>query len=191
MRRIIVVYGLLVTYMASERFLRQGEAARSLEGRPSDKGSTRDIGRAIAAAALTLGLAPLANRYRIAVLPRRHLFFWIGVPAMAGGLFLRSWATRVLGSSYTRTLRVDAGQHLIDRGPYSFVRHPGYLGTFLVWIGAALALGNGAATAITTGVLLRAYRGRVAAEEKMLLDSFGDEYSRYARRTRRIVPFIY
>ena len=61
---------------------------------------------------------------------------------MLAGLTIRYWAARILGEFYTRTLQTIEGQHIIDRAPYSIIRHPGYLGTFLMEIGAALALAN-------------------------------------------------
>src|SRR5579884_3563373 len=98
---------------------------------------------------------------------------------MIAGLLLRAWANRALGSSYTRTLRVDAEQRVIQAGPYRLVRHPGYLGTMMVWIGAPLAAGNGIVAAVVGFILLRAYRNRIAAEERLLRDTFGANYRDY------------
>jgi protein-S-isoprenylcysteine O-methyltransferase len=190
MGRIATVYGLIALFVGSERFLRQGTAA-SLQEAASDAGSTRAIGSALGISAIALLLAPILNNRRIAVLPGRPLLFWTGVTSMISGLLLRSWANRVLGAAYTRTLRVVTDQHIIQEGPYQVVRHPGYLGTLLVWLGAALALANGIAVALVSVVLFRAYRKRMEAEERMLLDTFGDEYRRYAAHTRRLIPFLY
>lgn len=191
MWRIATVYGLIAAFIASERFLRQGEAATSLEEEAADKGTTKGIGTALGAGIVMLLLAPLLNRRHIGKLPGRWRLFPVGVAAMVTGLLLRGWSNRVLGAAYTRTLRVAQDQHIIQDGPYRVVRHPGYLGTLLVWVGAAVALGNGIAVAIVGGLLLRAYARRIQAEERMLVDTFGDEYRRYATRTRRLVPFVY
>jgi protein-S-isoprenylcysteine O-methyltransferase len=110
---------------------------------------------------------------------------------MITGLVVRSWANRVLGASYTRTLRIVQEQRVMQEGPYHLVRHPGYLGTLLVWLGAAVALGNWVIMTAAGIVMLRAYRRRIETEERMLLDNFGDEYRRYMRRTRRLVPLLY
>lgn len=190
-RQLAVVYGLIAVYVASERFLRLGTAATSLEEAGADRGSTRTVGGALGAGSISLLVAPVLNRYRIAALPRPRLLFSVGVSAMVGGLAVRSWANRVLGAAYTRTLRVVPDQHIIREGPYRAVRHPGYLGTLLVWLGAALALGNGIIVAVASIVLLRAYGKRMEAEEHMLLDAFGNEYRSYAGQTRRLVPFLY
>jgi protein-S-isoprenylcysteine O-methyltransferase Ste14 len=191
MRRALTVYSLLAVYITIERALRQGQAATSLEERPTDQGSTRTIGRALAVTGLALALAPLLNRRRIALLPAYRQLYQLGLSAMLSGLTVRSWANRVLGAAYTRTLRVDAEQRIVQDGPYRLVRHPGYLGTLLVWLGAALALGNGVSLAVSGTMLLRAYRRRIGAEERMLRDAFGEEYERYASRTWRLVPGLY
>jgi protein-S-isoprenylcysteine O-methyltransferase Ste14 len=191
MRRIATVYSLIAVFVTSERFLRQGTAATSLQEVASDAGSTRAIGTALGVSTIALLLAPILNRRRIAILHKRQILFWAGVSAMISGLVLRSWANRVLGAAYTRTLRVVTDQHIIQEGPYRIVRHPGYLGTLLVWLGAALALANGVVVATVGTALVGAYRKRIEAEERMLLDTFDDEYQSYAGRTRRLVPFVY
>jgi protein-S-isoprenylcysteine O-methyltransferase Ste14 len=190
-RRIAAVYSLIAVYIASERFLRQGKAATSLEGADSDQGSTRAIGTALGISSICLLVAPILSSRKVAVLPRRGLLFWVGMSAMITGLVVRSWANRVLGASYTRTLRIVQEQRVMQEGPYHLVRHPGYLGTLLVWLGAAVALGNWVIMTAAGIVMLRAYRRRIETEERMLLDNFGDEYRRYMRRTRRLVPLLY
>jgi protein-S-isoprenylcysteine O-methyltransferase Ste14 len=191
MRRTAAVYSLIAVFVTSERFLRQGKAATSLAGAASDAGSTRAIGTALGVSTIALLLAPILNSRRIAILPKRRLLFWTGVTSMISGLVVRSWANRVLGAAYTRTLQVVTDQHIIQEGPYRVVRHPGYLGTLLVWLGAAFALANGIVVALVSVGLLRAYGKRMEAEERMLLDTFGDKYRSYAGRTRRLVPFLY
>jgi protein-S-isoprenylcysteine O-methyltransferase Ste14 len=79
----------------------------------------------------------------------------------------------------------------MQEGPYHVVRHPGYLGTLLVWLGAATALANWVIVTVVSIVILRAYRTRIETEERMLLDVFGDEYRSYLSRTWRLVPFLY
>jgi protein-S-isoprenylcysteine O-methyltransferase Ste14 len=110
---------------------------------------------------------------------------------MAVGLTLRIWAARVLGACYTRTLRTSAAQPLVEAGPYHVVRHPGYLGVLMLWLGAGLA----AANVVVAGCIAlwsgRAYHKRIRSEEALLTATFGEEYTAYARRTWRLLPWIY
>jgi len=96
-----------------------------------------------------------------------------------------------LGRYYTRTLRTVDEQNVVDRGPYRLVRHPGYSGSLLVWVGYALGLGNWIGAAITAVLLVAVYVWRINAEEALLRTSFGDRYADYERRTKRLVPFVY
>ena len=56
-----------------------------------------------------------------------------GVVLQLTGIGIRAWSMRTLGRAYTRTLRTEGGQPVIDDGPYRLVRHPGYLGSLLIW----------------------------------------------------------
>ncbi|HEV7236218.1 MAG TPA: methyltransferase, partial [Ktedonobacteraceae bacterium] len=141
MRPIGAAYGIIGSFMVIERLLRQGKEAKSMvEGR-EDRGSTRGIGDAFGASLLALLVAPLLNRVKLGRL-RNQSAAWSGIVAMLAGLSLRIWASRILGSFYTRTLRTSKEQHIIVEGPYQLVRNPGYLGDILLWFGAGIASAN-------------------------------------------------
>ncbi len=97
---------------------------------------------------------------------------------------------RTLGASFSRTLRTEDAQRVVDDGPYRLIRHPGYAGSLLTWTGFALTSGSLSVVVVVTGVLGRAYRRRIAAEEVLLRRDLAD-YVEYSRRTKRVVPFIW
>ncbi|HEX3721854.1 MAG TPA: isoprenylcysteine carboxylmethyltransferase family protein [Nitrolancea sp.] len=189
MRRVLV-YALLGLFFASERLFRQ-PAAASLNAEQLDRQSTRRILRALSVSSLALLVAQLLDAIRLGRLPRSRMLFRTGICAMIAGLVIRVWAMRTLGGAYTRTLHAIDKQRLIQDGPFRLVRHPGYLGTLLVWLGAAIALANGITLAIVGAALMPAYLQRIAAEEAMLTEMFGSDYAAYQRRTGRLVPFVY
>jgi methanethiol S-methyltransferase len=80
-------------------------------------------------------------------------------------------------------------QGLQVTGPYHWVRHPLYLGWFLMVFGAAHMTGDRLAFAcFTTFYLVVA----IPWEERSLRQSFGDAYERYSRDVKwRMIPFIY
>jgi protein-S-isoprenylcysteine O-methyltransferase Ste14 len=129
------------------------------------------------------------NRVRIARLPGGATS-WAALGVAVAGLTIRLHANRTLGRFYTRTLRMAADQPIVERGLYRVVRHPGYLGVLLMWIGAALATANGITAAITAGTMTVAYGHRIRAEERML-SAASDDYRRYVRRTWRLIPLLY
>jgi protein-S-isoprenylcysteine O-methyltransferase Ste14 len=110
---------------------------------------------------------------------------------MTLGLAQRVAAARALGSYYTRTLRTDGDQPVVTSGPYRYVRHPGYAGVLVMWFGYGLALTSLPAMLVTGLPNLMAYRRRIEAEESMLVNSLGDGYRDYRRRTKRLLPGLY
>ena len=78
---------------------------------------------------------------------------------------------------------------LVTGGPYSLIRHPLYLAEFTAIVGASMAFQQPFALLIvaTLAVLLLC---RMGFEESVLAAAF-PEYSSYASRTARVIPFIY
>ena len=71
------------------------------------------------------------------------------------------------------------------------IRHPGYSGVLLLWVGGGLAVSNWIAAMVTAPVMFASYRYRIESEESMLLAAFGTEYQAYAAKTWRLIPLIY
>ncbi len=111
----------------------------------------------------------------------------LGLGVQLGSVSLRIWAMRELRGHYARGLRVVDEQPVVRTGPYRFVRHPGYVGGLLIWVGAALSARNLTAVALTTTAIGTAYRYRMDAEETLLRRDLPG-YADYAATTRRLVP---
>ncbi|GAA3745734.1 phosphatidylethanolamine N-methyltransferase family protein [Leifsonia bigeumensis] len=116
----------------------------------------------------------------------------VGAAAAILGLAVRGWAMRVLGRRYTLTPQAQRASHyLCTAGPYRWVRHPGYLGLLLQFIGMGMMLSPYAALIGSLPVVLLT-AARLAGEEKLLVSEFGDEYEDYRRRVRwRLLPCLY
>ncbi|WP_367597430.1 methyltransferase family protein [Mycobacteroides abscessus] len=108
----------------------------------------------------------------------------------ASGILLRIWSMRTLGSYYTRTLRTSRHQHVIDSGPYRMIRHPGYTGALLIWIGLALTTRNAPTIAVLATLMGRSYLRRITVEEALLQRAL-PEYSHYSDRTKKLIPLIW
>ena len=172
-------------FFALEAASRQGGAAASLDVSADDQGTTRMI---VTGFALAVVLAPFARRLALLRLP--SAIVPAGFALEIAGLGLRAWSMETLGRSYTRTLRTEGEQPVIDTGPYRLVRHPGYLGSLLIWTGFGISSGSGAVMALVGGLLGRAYRRRILAEEHLLRRELPG-YADYAERTKRLIPAIW
>lgn len=178
-------YAGIAGFVALEAFARQPGAASSLEASARDQGTTRMIITAYAAAAEL----PLLLRY-LPLPPLPRIAGPAGLVVQAGGLGLRAWSMRTLGAAYTRTLRTNEQQRVIDDGPYRLVRHPGYSGSLLTWIGFALASRSAPVVVLVTALLGRAYQRRINAEEELLNHDLPG-YSAYSQRTKKLIPFAW
>jgi protein-S-isoprenylcysteine O-methyltransferase Ste14 len=64
-----------------------------------------------------------------------------------------------------------------------------YLGIVLFHLGASLALESPLLLAVTALYVVPFTVVRIAAEEKVLRDAFGERYLRYAERVPALIPF--
>lgn len=178
-------YAGVAGFFLMEASARQHGSASSLATSRDDRGTTRLI---VVAYATTVVAAPMLRRLSPEQLPRAAGPVGVGLQAL--GLGLRAWSMRTLGRSYTRTLRTEQAQRIVDTGPYRFVRHPGYAGSLLIWTGFALTSRNWLVVQLVGGLIGGAYHRRVAAEETLLRRELSG-YDAYAARTKRLVPFVW
>jgi protein-S-isoprenylcysteine O-methyltransferase Ste14 len=183
----VLGYFVVIQFFLLDRS-RRGEEAKSFETGKIDQHSTLYIGIAYLVSTLALLASWLFNWLHIATLPL--WIGWFGIIVALVGLLFRWWANRVLGVFYTRTLKVTENQTIVRAGPYRLIRHPGYLGSILMWIGAATATANWIVILITLAAVLSAYVYRIQNEEKMLLIA-NAEYAEYRKHTWRLIPFLY
>jgi len=71
------------------------------------------------------------------------------------------------------------------------IRHPGYLGSIMVWTGFGVASGSVGAALGAAALMGAAYSRRIASEEDMLTGKLGTAYTEYSQRTKRLIPFIW
>lgn len=186
-----LAYVVIAAFFLTESRARQGEQAHSLEREAFDRRSTLAVAAGMVITVIGLVAAPLLSAFQIASLYAFPLIGWIGLAAAASGVALRLWANRTLGAFYTRTLRVAEDQRIVQEGPYRLIRHPGYLGSIMLWVGAALASLNGVALAIAALIMIPVYVYRIQVEEAMFAATSGEAYRDYQTRTRKLIPFIF
>jgi protein-S-isoprenylcysteine O-methyltransferase Ste14 len=125
------------------------------------------------------------------ILWERTSLFFIGITLMLAGMAFRFYAISVLGQFFTLDVAVQAGQTVVEVGPYRYIRHPSYTGALITLVGLGLALGNWAGILALLACVGTAFAYRIFVEESALVAALGEPYKQYMRRTRRLVPFLF
>ncbi|BBO32823.1 methyltransferase family protein [Lacipirellula parvula] len=106
------------------------------------------------------------------------LHIGIGLILVGCGLSLRTWAAG--------TLRKHVG--LTTTGPYSIIRNPLYVGTFMMVAGFAAIADASAIVWLASVACLAMCVCAVLHEERKLSDHFGADWRQYTLATPRFVP---
>jgi protein-S-isoprenylcysteine O-methyltransferase Ste14 len=187
-----LVFLLLVLAFAAIRFPREYLGPKAPVAR-ADRGWREQV--RLSSATLGLAVIPLAHAAsgfaRFADLAFSPLLAWLGAVLFAVALWLFWSAHRALGQNFSSSLVVRKSHTLVTHGIYAHVRHPMYAG-FWLWAAAQALLLQNWAVAIGGfagfGIL---FFGRIGQEERLMLETFGAQYDAFARRTKRLVPWIY
>lgn len=122
---------------------------------------------------------------------QRVALFALGIALIVFGTAFRWYAIRTLGAYFTREVAVSADQPVVQAGPYRWIRHPSYSGTFVTMLGFALAMGNWASAVALLACVLAGHLYRVHVEEQALSRVIGQPYLDYMQRTRRFIPLVW
>jgi protein-S-isoprenylcysteine O-methyltransferase Ste14 len=138
----------------------------------------------------TIVVAPWGDGRGIGVLPLGDAARYAGLALFAAGYGVVLWATAVLGKQFSVQVTIQAGHKLITSGPYRLVRHPRYTGIVMFLAGYGLMFLSWWALCIVGGVAV-VLAWRIHDEEGLLREQFGSQWDDYARRSRRVIPFMY
>lgn len=108
------------------------------------------------------------------------LMLWTGYALIIFAVFGRIYCSSFIGGRKNEAIMRD--------GPFSVVRNPLYVFSFIATIGVGLQSGMFVVTALLTGAFMIYYPFVVAKEERYLSAKFGEEYANYVREVPRWVP---
>jgi protein-S-isoprenylcysteine O-methyltransferase Ste14 len=100
-------------------------------------------------------------------------------------LLLTGLAIRVCARQWKAERSHDG---LVTDGLYGYVRHPLYLGSFLLGTGICLLLGDAILLAAYVALFWLSHGSVIRREEAELERVFGETYSRYRRRVPALIP---
>jgi len=183
----IITYVLLAIFFIMDSFVRKGKKAKSIEKTQSDNKSTAFI---VVAFFTVLVISIVLNWLQLGIFNNEAISI-IGLSIMALGLVVRISSMLTLSKYYTRILLTVDEQVIVKHGIYKYIRHPGYLGSILIWSAAGIAMQNIIVFIASSILILIAYSYRINNEEKMLVSTFGEKYREYKDHSWRLLPFIW
>lgn len=101
-----------------------------------------------------------------------------GLGLVFTGLGLRTWAAGTL----------QKRKQLAMSGPYQLVRHPLYVGSYLMMVGFCLLVGDRENLLVVFGPILFLYILRAISEERYLAKLFPEQWPDFIRRVPRFIP---
>lgn len=116
---------------------------------------------------------------------------YVGIAFMIIGGIIMIISRVQLGKYGTPVVHTGEDHKLVTKGLYKYVRHPMYSGATIMMLGPYLAFRS---LFVLIGMIIffiPMMRMRMKMEEETLLQTFGDEYRDYMKRTKRFIPFIF
>jgi len=115
---------------------------------------------------------------------------WLGLVLGVLSIFLTVWIHVNLSINFSSLLHVREGHTLVTTGPYKWVRHPMYTVLFVHFLSILLLTRNWIIGLVPIVIFVLVVAGRLKNEEKLMTETFGDEYRRYMEHTGRFLPGI-
>lgn len=133
---------------------------------------------------------PISDKNSFMVIGNESLIRPLGLILTAGGFLLMNLAILALGKQFSVDVTIQKGHELVTKGPYSVIRHPRYLGIILFFSGISLVFRSFISLVLvflTALVLI----WRIFDEEKLMRSEFSGQWDDYAKRSSRLIPFLY
>ena len=113
---------------------------------------------------------------------------WLGVVFIILALIVFWRAHADLKTNWSPSLVIREKHELITHGIYGYIRHPMYASQWLWVIAQPLLLQNWLAGWLDLFVFILFYFLRVRAEEKLMIDTFGEQYRDYMKKVGGVFP---
>jgi protein-S-isoprenylcysteine O-methyltransferase Ste14 len=186
--KLTVIFCFSVLYCILEVYLNLRQKQSSKVEKRNDKGS-------LAGLYLSIGLGYFLA-FSVGSLKTGRIYHWntlfaIGFILVALGLIIRILALITLKKYFTYSVSKIENHKLIETGLYKRIRHPGYLGQIIIFLGISVTLSNWLSVLLMMISVLTGYIYRINTEERFMSDQMGKKYSDYKLRTKRLIPGIY
>jgi protein-S-isoprenylcysteine O-methyltransferase Ste14 len=120
-----------------------------------------------------------------------NTFIVLGAFLAIIGLLIRITSILTLNKQFTYTVTKIDNHELIETGLYKTLRHPGYLGQLIIFLGISTSLSNWLSILLMMVPVALGYLNRINIEEKFMIEQMGQKYIDYQKRTKKLIPMIY
>jgi protein-S-isoprenylcysteine O-methyltransferase Ste14 len=120
-----------------------------------------------------------------------NTFFAIGMALFAIGFMVRIYSILTLKQYFTYSVAKVENHKIISTGLYKFIRHPGYLGQLIIFLGISISISNWLSILLMMIPVSLGYLYRIKVEEKFMTDQLGNDYRNYQEQTKKIIPMVY
>lgn len=186
--KIIIIIALSYFYGFFEVFLNLTQRSKSKITTSSDKGSLW-----LLYGLITMGyaLSFAIGTIKIGRIYPWNTFFTIGMALFVIGFIIRIYSILTLKQYFTYSVTKVENHKIIETGLYEFIRHPGYLGQLIIFMGISISISNWLSILLMMIPVTLGYCYRIKVEEKFMTDQLGEDYQHYQDRTKRIIPLLY
>ena len=186
--KIIIIIAVSYLYGFIEVFLNFRRRSKSRVLTSSDKGSLW-----LLYGLITLGyaLSFAIGATKIGRIYAWNTLFGIGMVIFVIGLLIRIHSILTLKQFFTYSVSKVENHKIIETGMYKFIRHPGYLGQLIIFLGISFSISNWFSILFMMLPVAIGYLYRISIEERFMSEQHGEDYRIYLARTKKIIPFLY
>jgi len=112
-----------------------------------------------------------------------------GLAVTVLGAVFAIWSRVTLGRNWSSVPQVKEQHELVVKGPYRIVRHPIYTGLILAVAGTGLAQDKGIWLFMVVLIFV-SYWLKIRVEERLMMETFPEQYPAYRRRVKALIPGI-
>jgi protein-S-isoprenylcysteine O-methyltransferase Ste14 len=186
--KVIIIISFSILYGLFEIFMSKREKVKTEISKSGDKGS---IWILILAISVGYWLSFIIASTKIGRIYHWNSLFIVGSILVAIGLIIRVTSILKLKHQFTYTVTKIENHQLIDTGLYKYIRHPGYLGQIIIFLGIATTLSNWISILLMIMPVLGGFINRIRIEEKFMTQQMGQKYTDYQSRTKKLIPNIF
>jgi protein-S-isoprenylcysteine O-methyltransferase Ste14 len=186
--RLILIIAFSVLYGFFEIFMSRRQQDKRKISESGDKGSIWLLSISIS---MGYWLSFILAATKLGRLDHWNTYFLIGSVIALIGLIIRVTSIIKLKQQFTYTVTKIENHELIETGLYKIIRHPGYLGQLIIFLGTSVCLSNWLSILLMIIPVLSGYLNRIKIEERFMVEQMGQKYIDYRKRTKRLIPGIY